>query len=153
METQRILITSEPLDPEAVTAQVLAPANGGVVTFLGTTRNDTEGRRVLYLEYEAYPEMAEKEIKKILRELEERWGVTDAAIAHRVGHLEIGDVSMVVAVAAPHRKEAFSACWHAVDRIKETVPIWKKEFFSDGSVWVGCGAEEHEVVHAHGGTP
>ena len=151
MEAQRILITDQPLDPEAVTARVLAPANGGVVTFLGTTRNDTEGRRVLYLEYEAYPEMAEKELLRLFRELEERWGVTDVAVAHRLGHLEIGDVSMVVVVAAPHRKEAFAACWHAVDRIKETVPIWKKEFFEDGAVWVGCGAEAHEMVHAHGG--
>ena len=151
MENSMVLITDRPLNPESVTAQVRAPANGGVVTFLGTTREETEGRPVRFLEYEAYPEMAEKEIRKIFRELEERWGVTEAAVAHRIGHLEIGEISMVVAVATPHRREAFSACWQAVDRIKETVPIWKKEFFEDGAVWVGCGTDAHEVVHAHGG--
>jgi molybdopterin synthase catalytic subunit len=150
MKTQRILITHTPLDPDAVTALVRAPNNGAVVTFLGATRNETEGRPVRHLEYEAYQEMAERELRKILGEMEERWGITDAAVAHRLGHLEIGDISLVVAVASPHRKEAFAACAYAVDRIKETVPIWKKEFFSDGSVWVGCGAEAHEAVQAHG---
>ena len=145
-----LLITDQPLDPQAVTSRVLAPTNGGVVTFLGTTRDETEGRQVLRLEYEAYGEMAEKTIAGILGELEQRWGVTDAAVAHRVGRVEIGQVSMVVAVAAPHRKEAFAACWYAVDRIKETAPIWKKEFFQDGAVWVGCGVEAHEAVPAVG---
>ena len=146
MNDEQILITSEALDPEAVTAKVKGPSNGGVVTFLGTTRNETEGRQVLHLEYEAYEAMAEKTIRQILDEVRERWGVTAAAIAHRIGHVDIGQVSLVVAVAAPHRKEAFAACWYAVDRIKEITPIWKKEFFEDGSVWVGCGADAHEAV-------
>ena len=144
MENPRILITDQPLDPESVTAKVLASANGGVVTFLGTTREETEGKPVRFLEYEAYPEMAAKEFVKIFQELQERWGVTDVAVAHRTGHLEIGELSMVVAVASPHRREAFAACSHAVDRIKETVPIWKKEVYEEGSRWVGC--EDHEFV-------
>ena len=148
MIKSHILITPKALDPEAVTTQVKGSANGGVVTFLGTTRDETEGRQVFHLEYEAYEAMAEKTIRQILNEVRERWGVTDAAVAHRVGRVDIGQVSMVVAVAAPHRKESFAACWYTVDRIKEIAPIWKKEFFKDGSVWVGCGTEADEVVSA-----
>ena len=149
MATEYTLISPEPLIPEEVTAHVRGPANGGVVTFLGTAREQTQGHRVLRLEYEVYEEMAVKRFRDIFRELAERWGVTDAAIAHRYGRLEIGEVSMVVAVATPHRKEAFAACWYAVDRIKEMAPIWKKEFFEDGAVWVGCGEHAHEVEPAH----
>ena len=130
-------LTYEPLDPEAVTSKVQAPRNGGVVTFLGTTRNETAGRRVLYLEYEAYLEMAKKEVARILGEVRERWGVRDVAVAHRLGRLEVGEVSMVVAVAAPHRREAFAAAQYIVGRLKQTVPIWKKEVFEGGEVWVG----------------
>ena len=137
-----ILITREPLDPEAITATVRRDTDGGVVTFLGTTRNETEGRRVLYLEYEAYEEMAEKMLSRIVQEIAERWGITDVSIAHRFGRLEIGEVSLVVAVASPHRAEAFQACQYVVDRIKQNVPIWKKEVFADGEVWVGM--EGHE---------
>ena len=146
MTDYNILVTEQPIDPETVTAQVLAPANGGVVTFLGTTRNETDNHRVLRLEYEAYSEMAIKVIATILGELRDLWGVTDAAVAHRTGIVEIGQVSMVVTVAAPHRKEAFAACWYAVDRIKERAPIWKKEFFQDGSLWVGCGSENQDFA-------
>lgn len=142
-----IWITDQPIDPQAVTAQVLAPANGGVVTFLGTTRNETNKRPVLRLEYEAYSEMAIKVIASVLSELADHWGITDAAVVHRTGIVEIGQISMAVAVASPHRKEAFAACWYAVDRIKERAPIWKKEFFQDGCLWVGCGSENQ----IHGG--
>ena len=137
METPRILITTEPLDAESVTALVKSPANGGVVTFQGTTRDETGGRTVVRLEYEAYPEMAEKTFRQIFGEVEERWGVTDVAVAHRIGRLELGEASLIVAVAAPHRAEAFAITMYMVDRIKEIVPIWKKEFFEDGAVWVG----------------
>ena len=149
MATQYTLITPDPLIPEEVTAHGRGAANGGVVTFLGTAREQTMGNRVLRLEYEVYEEMAIKRFRDIFGELAERWGVTDAAIAHRYGRLEIGEISMVVAVATPHRKEAFAACWHAVDRIKEIAPIWKKEFFENGAVWVGCGAHAHEAQPAH----
>ena len=138
-----ILVTRERLDPEAITATVRANANGGVVTFLGTTRDDTDGRRVLYLEYEAYEGMAEKMLARIADEIRERWGIADVSIAHRFGRLEIGEVSLVVAVASPHRSEAFAACQYAVDRIKQNVPIWKKEVFEDGEVWVDVEAEHH----------
>ncbi len=132
-----ILLTRRPLDPEAISATVHGNANGGVVTFLGTTRNETDGRRVLYLEYEAYEDMADKMLARIAQEISERWGITDVSIAHRFGRLEIGEVSLVVAVASPHRSEAFAACQYVVDRIKQDVPIWKKEVFENGEVWVG----------------
>ena len=139
METPRILITTDPLDAKSVTALVKSPANGAVVTFQGTTRDETGGRTVVRLEYEAYPEMAEKTFRQIFGEVEERWGVVDVAVAHRIGMLELGEASLIVAVAAPHRAEAFAIAMYMVDRIKEIVPIWKKEFFEDGSVWVGQG--------------
>lgn len=133
-----ILLTRDPLDPETLTATVRAAANGGVVTFLGTVRNNTDGRQVLYLEYEAYEDMAEKVLARIVREVTERWGgAVHASISHRFGRMEIGDVSLIVAVASPHRAEAFAACQYIVDRIKQDVPIWKKEVFQDGEVWVG----------------
>ena len=138
-----ILITREPLDPEAITATVRKDTNGGVVTFLGTTRNDSDGRRVLYLEYEAYEGMAEKMLGRIAGEIRQRWGITDVSIAHRFGRLEIGEISLVVAVASPHRGEAFQACQYVVDRVKQNVPIWKKEVFEDGEVWVGIEGQEH----------
>ena len=117
--------------------------NGSVITFLGTTRLFNEGRKVLYLEYETYPEMAAKELEKVRQEIRERWGISDVAIAHRLGRLEIEDVSMIVAVASPHRKEGFQAAAYVVDRVKESVPIWKKEYFEGGSHWVAC--DDHEM--------
>jgi len=138
-----IQVTREPLDPEAITAAVRDDASGGVVTFLGTTRNETGGRRVLYLEYEAYEDMAGKMLARIADEVAAKWGIHRASIAHRFGRLEIGEVSLVVAVASPHRVAAFEACQYVVDRIKENVPIWKKEVFEDGGVWVGLEAGHH----------
>ena len=131
-----ILITADPLDPEATTSLVLKSSNGAVVTFLGVTRDTTAARRVLHLEYEAYRPMADKKLAEIAYEVSAEWPIEDVAIAHRVGRLEIGDVSLVVAVASPHRRDAFAASQHVVDRIKQTVPIWKKEFFEGGEVWV-----------------
>tara|TARA_Y100001949_G_C15935636_1_gene307756 strand:+ start:396 stop:770 length:375 start_codon:yes stop_codon:yes gene_type:complete len=112
-------------------------SNGGVVTFEGTTRDETHGRKVVRLEYQAYPEMAERIFQQIFDEVLGHWGLTNVAVAHRIGKLELGETSLLVAVAAPHRAEAFSITMYVVDRIKEIVPIWKKEFFEDGSVWVG----------------
>ena len=109
-----ILVTREPLDPEAVTATVRSETNGAVVTFLGTTRNETGGRRVLYLEYEAYEGMAGKMLTRIAEEIHDRWGIANVSIAHRFGRLELGEVSMVVAVASPHRAAAFEACQYVV---------------------------------------
>jgi len=132
-----IEITDEPLDPEEITAKVRRDSNGAVVTFLGTTRDFTAGRTVLHLEYEAYRPMADSKLAEIVDEIRERWSIEDVAIAHRLGRLEIGDTSLIVAVASPHREAAFAACQYSVDRIKEMVPIWKKEFFEGGEVWVG----------------
>ena len=147
-----IEITHEPLDPEAITASVRRDTNGAVVTFLGTTRSFTGSGRVLHLEYEAYRPMADKKLGEIVDEIGERWSIEDVAVAHRLGRLEIGDVSLVVAVASPHRKEAFAACQYSVDRIKQTVPIWKKEFFEGGEVWVGSreDARAEEPMEASG---
>jgi len=133
------------LDIERVTSLVQKDTNGAVVTFLGTTRNDFQGRRVLTLEYEAFEEMAVKKLEEIRREIQAEFSIEDIAISHRIGTVPIGEVSLVVAVASPHRVEAFHACHRAVDRLKETVPIWKKEVFEDGSRWVACEDHEFEV--------
>ena len=141
-----IQISDQPLDPESITARVRRDSNGAVVTFLGTTRDSTDGRRVLHLEYEAYRPMADDKLAEIADEMRDRWSIEDISIGHRVGRLEIGDISLVVAVAAPHRADAFAACQYSVDRIKQIVPIWKKEFFEDGEVWVGSEADHHVVA-------
>ena len=141
-----IEITHQPLKPEEITAKVRKDTNGAVVTFLGTTRLFAEGRKVIYLEYETYEEMALKEMEKIRREIQSEWDLEDVAIAHRIGRVDIGEISLVVAVASPHRKEAFYACHQAVDRLKERVPIWKKESFEDGYHWVACEDHEHTLV-------
>ena len=137
-----IEITHQTLDPERITSQVRKDTNGAVVTFLGTTRNNFEGKQVLTLEYEAFEEMALKKMEEIRQELQAEFSIEDIAICHRIGNVAIGEISLVVAVASPHRKEAFLACHQAVDRVKEIVPIWKKEVFEDGSRWVAC--EDHE---------
>ncbi len=146
-----VAITAEPIDPRAVADLVRRPGNGAVVTMEGTTRNETEGKRVLHLEYEAHEAMAAKVMAQVLEEAAHRFGVSDMAARHRIGHLEIGEVSLVVAVGAPHRREAFLAAQYAVDRIKQVVPIWKREFFHDGSVWVGsqCEADHGLVPESH----
>ena len=150
-----IQMTDDRLDPEAITARVKRQTNGAVVTFLGTTRSVTGDRNVLHLEYEAYRPMADKVLAQIVQEMEERWSVQDVAIVHRLGRLEIEETSLVVAVASPHRREAFAACQYAVDRIKQTVPIWKKEFFEGGEVWVespeDVAAREAAEAAARGG--
>ena len=124
-------ITYDLLTPEAITERVKADNNGAVITFAGTTRRYTDGKKVLYLEYEAYRPMADKKLEEIEGEIRDRWNIWNVAITHRLGRVEVGEVSLVVAVASPHRKEAFEACQYAVDRVKEVVPIWKKEFFED----------------------
>jgi molybdopterin synthase catalytic subunit len=132
-------ISAEPLDVGEVTARVTGPDAGGVVSFVGNVRDQARGRAIKYLEYEAYPEMAEREMQKIADEASRRWPGTRVAIAHRMGHLEIGEAAVVIVAAAPHRAAAFEACRHAIDTLKLTVPIWKKEVATDGEYWV----EEH----------
>ena len=131
-------ITTEPIDVEALYRAVLRDRDGAVVTFHGVVRAYSDsGRAVRYLEYEAYPEMAEAQMRAIGAEIKRRWDIDDVAMVHRIGRLEIGEASVVIAVAAPHRGEAFDACEYAIDTLKATVPIWKKEVFADGEVWVG----------------
>ena len=148
-----IILTDEPLDPAAVTDSVRRDANGAIVTFLGTTRDSFGGKAVTRLEYEAYDAMAVKKLHEVRDSLCADYGIEDVAIAHRTGLVAVGQISLVVAVASPHRAEAFQACHEAVNRIKTIVPIWKKEWFADGSRWVACEdhefADEAEHAHAH----
>ena len=136
-----IEITHDELDAESITSRVKHDAAGAVVTFLGTTRDHTGDRRVLSLEYEAYRPMADQQLARVAEEMDRRWGLAGVAIAHRLGRLEVGETSLVVAVSSAHRKDAFEACLYGVDRIKQIVPIWKKEFFEGGEVWVGSQQE------------
>ena len=130
-------ITSDEIELGDVIRAVEVGGAGAIVHFLGVVRNNTEGREVSYLEYEAYPPMAEKKMAEIAQEIHEKWGLDRVAIIHRVGRLEIGEVSVAVAVASPHRKEAFEACHYAMNRLKQIVPIWKREVWADGEEeWV-----------------
>ena len=132
----RCSLSDGPLDVDEVVGRVAGPDAGGLVTFVGAVRDRSRGRSIRHLEYEAYPPMAEREMQKICDEAARRWPGARVAIAHRQGHLEIGDLAVVVAAAAPHRAQAFEACRFAIDTLKETVPIWKKEVASDGEHWV-----------------
>ena len=135
-----IRLTTEPIDYFALTEMVRRPDCGGVVTFLGTVRDLTEGKVTVALDYEAYPAMAETKMAEIEADTRSRWPVGEIAMVHRLGHLTVGEVSVAVAVSCPHRGEAFEACRHAIDRLKELVPIWKKENWSDGTTeWVHPG--------------
>ena len=130
-------ITSDEIELGDVVRAVEAGDAGAIVHFLGVVRNNTEGREVSYLEYEAYPPMAEKKMAEIAQEIHEKWGLDRVAMIHRVGRLEIGEVSVAVAVASPHRREAFEACHYAMNRLKQIVPIWKREVWTDGEEeWV-----------------
>src|SRR5438270_2733546 len=134
-------LVTEPIEFAALTEQVRRPDCGAVVTFLGTVRDLTDGRITTALDYEAYPGMAEKKLAEIERDTRQRWPVGDLVMVHRLGHLEVGDVSVAVAISCPHRAEAFEACRYAIDRLKELVPIWKKEHWQDGKTeWVHPGS-------------
>lgn len=134
---QNVLITSDPLDPDPLTNHVTTDQDGAVVAFLGVTRDHNSGRKVEYLEYEAYRPMADEQIQDLIKEMKEKWEIGRVAVAHRTGRVDIGETSMVVAVGAPHRKPAFDAALYFIDRLKEVVPIWKKEYFEGGEVWIG----------------
>lgn len=130
-------IVDHPIDTDTVIAAAADPASGATVTFIGTTRNENEGRQVTRLEYEAYPEMAVAELRKIGDTMQQRWAITRVAIVHRIGVVPLGEASVVIAVSAAHRRAAFEACHFAIDRLKEVVPIWKKEHFAGGEIWIG----------------
>ncbi len=131
-------VIDAPLSPEAIAAEVDDAGAGGIVIFSGVVRNETGGRLVKFLEYEAHAPMAEAKMREIGEALRVRWAeVKRVAILHRVGRLEIGEASVLIAVSAAHRQDAFEACKFAIDTLKRTVPVWKKEHFEDGEVWVG----------------
>jgi molybdopterin synthase catalytic subunit len=135
-----IQLTQEPIDHFTVTEQVRRADCGAVVTFLGTVRDLTQGRVTVALDYEAYPGMAEKKLAEIEQEIRQRWPIGDIVLIHRLGRLEVKDISVAVAVSCPHRAQAFEACRYAIDRLKEIVPIWKKENWADGTAeWVHPG--------------
>jgi len=133
-------VTDEPLSLEAVVAEVVDERAGGIATFTGTVRRRSRGREVTRLEYEAYAEMAEDVMSQLARELEQRYELCAVAIHHRVGTLAIGESSVVIAVSAPHRQDALAACKDAIDTLKATVPLWKKEVYEGGEEWIGRGS-------------
>lgn len=129
-------MTVEPLDVGAIARRVVPPECGAIVTLDGFVRQWTQGRETLYLTYEAYEPMAIKEMEKLGKTAREKFKIAHVGIVHRLGKLEIGETSVVVSVAAPHRKAAFEACEWLIKELKRTVPIWKKEFYADGETWV-----------------
>jgi MoaE-MoaD fusion protein len=133
-------VSAEPLDPAAVVAEVADERAGGIATFLGTTRIESRGRTVQHLEYEAYAEMAEDVMAQIADDLKRRYDLCEVAIHHRVGRVGIGETSVAIAVSAPHRQDALAACKDAIDTLKETVPLWKKEMYRGGEEWIGKGS-------------
>ena len=132
-----IEIVARSIDVQAVAAAVADSASGATVTFIGTTRDHNDGRSDTRLEYEAYPELALAEMRKIADTARQRWPITRIAIVHRIGVVPIGEASVVIAVSAGHRRAAFEACHFTIDRLKEVVPIWKKEHFEGGEIWIG----------------
>jgi molybdopterin synthase catalytic subunit len=131
-----IKIVEDEIDVATLYETVLKDNHGAVITFAGVVRDHSGSKRTSYLEYEAYAEMAEGKMAEIAIEIKEMWAIEDIAILHRVGRLEIGEISVLIVVASPHRAEAFAASQYAIDRLKEIVPIWKKEVGEDGEYWV-----------------
>jgi MoaE-MoaD fusion protein len=133
-------VTEQPLSVDDLVNVVLTGGDGAVVTFVGTVRDNNDGRSVVALEYEAYAGMAEAEMERIGAEMISKHSLHNIAMRHRTGKLAVGEISVIIAAASPHRAEAFAACSEALDMLKATVPVWKKEYFEDGEVWVGQGA-------------
>ena len=133
-------ITDSPLDLGAAVAEAANDEAGAVATFVGTVRRASRGREVLYLEYEAFEEMAESMLARLAQELKGKHGLCEVAIHHRTGRVEIGEPSVVIAVSAPHRAAALEACREAIDTLKETIPLWKKEVYAGGEEWIGRGS-------------
>jgi molybdopterin synthase catalytic subunit len=129
-------ITYDSLSVDDVIARLVDPTIGGIATFVGVVRGETGGRETQYLQYEAYPQMAEEQLRQIGDEIRQRWPtIREVAIVHRIGCLQIGETIVVIAVSSPHRHETFAATHYAIDRLKDIVPIWKKEIWTDGEAW------------------
>ncbi len=137
-----VSVTTQPIDVESIYTSVRSVHSGGIDLFIGTVRDRSHGRRVKALEYSAYVPMAEKLMAQIEEEMQQRWPLHRVVLVHRIGLLALGDVAVVTAVAAAHRKEAFEACRYAIDRIKADVPIWKREHFEEGTEWI---VGQHDV--------
>ena len=135
-------VTREPIDLQELVRFVTDSEAGAIATFIGTTRNNNEGRKVIALDYEAYPEMAEKELARIGQQASQRWQICRMAIIHRLGPVQITHASVIIAVSSAHRDAAFAACRFAIEEIKKNVPIWKKEVFEGGEVWIGTQTGE-----------
>ncbi len=133
-----VLVTDQPLDTQAIIKSVEDVAGGAVNVFIGTVRNATKGKKVLKLEFEAYEPMATKELEKIIEKAKMNWPILKVMVHHRTGLMQIGEVPVVIAVSTAHRGAGFKACQFIIDSLKETVPIWKKEFFEDGEIWVAA---------------
>ena len=136
-------ITESPLSLDRLAVAVGQNTSGAVATFLGIVREFARGRQVLYLEYDAYPEMATAVMRRIGDEIRARWPVNRIAVVHRIGRLAIGEASVAIAVSSPHRREALQACAYAIERVKEIVPVWKKEVWTDGAEWIGSTVDEY----------
>ena len=130
-------VTDKSIKLQELVDFVADPEAGAIVTFIGTTRNNNEGRKVIALDYEAYPEMAEKELARLGEEAKKNWKICRMAIVHRIGPVQITEPSVIIAVSAAHREAAFAACRFAIEEIKRTVPIWKKEVYEGGEIWIG----------------
>lgn len=135
-------VTRHALNLQELIDFVTDPEAGAIATFIGTTRNNNEGRKVIALDYDAYPEMAEKQLARVGEEASQRWEICRMAIAHRVGPVQITEPSVMIAVSAAHREAAFAACRFAIEEIKKTVPIWKKEVYEGGEIWIGTQSGE-----------
>jgi molybdopterin synthase catalytic subunit len=136
--TTQIRLSAFPLNIQSAIDWIMSPESGGIDVFIGTVRNATKGKAVIRLEFEAYEPMALSELEKIVKQAAEKWPVQKALVHHRTGVLEVGEVPVVIAVSAAHRAAAFDACRYIIDTLKQTVPIWKKEVFEDGEVWVAA---------------
>lgn len=139
-------VTQEAIDVQDLVRFVTDPGAGAIITFIGTARDHNDGRKVMALEYEAYPEMAEKELARLGEEAKKRWNLKRLAIVHRIGPVQLCEPSVVIAVSAAHRGDAFEACRFAIEEIKKSVPIWKKEFFEGGEIWIGTQSGEPLTV-------
>jgi len=135
-------VTQKAINLQELVEYVTDPEAGAIATFIGTTRNNNEGRKVISLDYEAYPEMAEKELARLGEEAKIKWNIQRMAIVHRIGPVQITEPSVIIAVSAAHRSDAFEACRFAIEEIKKSIPIWKKEIFEGGEVWIGSQSGE-----------
>ena len=138
MNNIQILLSAETLNTQACIDWIMSPESGGIDVFIGTVRNATKGKAVLKLDFEAYEPMAVSEMEKISKQAFEKWPVQKVLIHHRTGTLQVGEIPVIIAVSAAHRDAAFEACRYIIDTLKQTVPIWKKEAFEDGEVWVAA---------------